>query len=1302
MSRQSTKNKKYALRKIGKVFGSCVVATVITLGGAAIMAPSVTVYASDTGAGGTEHIDALSSNDDGYKVIVPKKVIYRGNDQLDNETPTKVHTGYNGVSYILKANDVDENELEDHFNDKPMGELFNKLYDEDEDGQTDEKYKREDADKVNENAGNPIPGTEFVEPAVSEIKPEYPHLIDADVLYNPENDSNHDGKPDGADGKFDDQDTIVYSNKPITVNKNSEDNVINEDGTVVLSKYYRIHVNEGEHADKDDDIYEVGTKPTVTTNEIDFKTIYEPNDQDVAGHQIEKTPGKKGTSTTTTTYTVNPETGARTANPSTTEETEKPVNKVVLVGTKPKEVVETTPKTTRYVGDPDTPYNTKVTSVDGHDGSVTKKTTYDLDEHTGTVTPHETITERVDKVDTVIKVGNKQVTTSEIPMTVTYKEDPTLEGGKTVVDVEGAPGEKETTTVYDVSETDGSLSNPQATEKTTTVMTPRVVRVGTKPKEVETPIPSPTTYEANPDLKKDEKKTKTQGTPGKRIQEITYKWIPNTDKVEEVPGGDGEEDPTPTVIEVGNVEKEVVETEITTRYIPDETKTRDEKEVVTPGSKGVHTKTTTYSVNPNTGETHTPVVTEDDTPMEQKVVKVGIKPVETTEIIDITTKYIQDPDLDYGKTVIDNPGSEGKIVTTTTYTLNEQDGTTTENQPTVQKTEMVQKVVRVGVKPKVVETPIPYTTRYVEDNTKDKDYRETTQVGVKGKETTTTTYTMDPNTGTVTENKPTTVTEQPTEEIITVGTKPKVEEKELPFTTRYVEDNTKDKDYRETTQQGVKGKETKTTTYTLDTTNGTVTENNPTTDTEQPTEEIITVGTKPKVEEKELPFTTRYVEDNTKDKDYRETTQQGVKGKETKTTTYTLDTTNGTVTENAPTTDTEQPTEEIITVGTKPKVVETPETPQPKPGETPETPQPSQPTAPEEAPAQPGQPSEPENQPNLKVAPPTIAIVEEPNKASIEVKAPKKDADTVKITYPKSDGSGNEVLTLTKQPNGEWTLDKQPENVTLDKKTGTVTIPRESVVNKEKVQAQSKHKTSGYTPFVEAALSIEEANPEYPVTLWVDGAGTEIKERVEGQKVEAGEIPGYKWLSSRLENGLLTHTFEKVTNGTPTSPSSPSHPRTPSSSPSTSTPEKPNKAETPVVRTVWRDENGKDLKVPSVDKQEAGEVEGYEFVESHREGDDLTVHVFRSKQAQTPAPKDQTPSPEQAASPAPSKVSEQKGEAVATATSEKTVDSATSTKTSDKAELPNTGTEANATLASAGIMTLLAGLGLGFFKKKED
>ena len=41
-------------------------------------------------------------------------------------------------------------------------------------------------------------------------------------------------------------------------------------------------------------------------------------------------------------------------------------------------------------------------------------------------------------------------------------------------------------------------------------------------------------------------------------------------------------------------------------------------------------------------------------------------------------------------------------------------------------------------------------------------------------------------------------------------------------------------------------------------------------------------------------------------------------------------------------------------------------------------------------------------------------------------------------------------------------------------------------------------------------------------------------------------------------------------------------------------------------------------------------------------------------------------------------------------------------ETGKREELPNTGTEANATLAGAGLLTLLAGLGLGFFKKKED
>ena len=226
----------------------------------------------------------------------------------------------------------------------------------------------------------------------------------------------------------------------------------------------------------------------------------------------------------------------------------------------------------------------------------------------------------------------------------------------------------------------------------------------------------------------------------------------------------------------------------------------------------------------------------------------NLPPVETETKIPITTTYVEDKTIDYGKEIVESNGSEGKIVTTTPKIVNELDGIVTDGKPTEKETPMVPKVVKVGTKPTVVETTTPYTTRYVEDNTKDKDYREVTRTGKAGKTTTTTTYTLDPNTGAVTPNEPTTITEEAVEEVITVGTKPTVVETTTPYTTRYVEDNTKDKDYREVTRTGKAGKTTTTTTYTLDPNTGAVTPNEPTTITEEAVEEVITVGTKPKVE----------------------------------------------------------------------------------------------------------------------------------------------------------------------------------------------------------------------------------------------------------------------------------------------------------------------------------------------------------------------------------------------------------------------------------------------------------------------
>lgn len=1119
LSKNSNKYKKYAFRKIGKFFGPCVIATMISIG--ATLAVSPVAYASSNLSGPDTVIDNLASASDGYELFIPKGKVYVRNDKLESGTLKLKEEGYNGRSYILKANknendpELSESKIEDYFEENPMETLFEKLY-EDEDGNLDEKYKRKDSEEINKHAGESLNDPNYpylVEPKVSEVDPKYPHRLDAGIYNIGQDDVNKDGKGDSADGAINSDDTTIASDKPITVNPELEENRVNEDGTVELTKYYMIHVNPGDHAEKKDDVYEVGTKPT--------------------------------------------------------------------------EKVETIKKSTNYIADPDIAYNTKETSVAGRDGSITTTTTYDLNENTGVVTPIKKVT-TVEKEDEVVKVGNKEVITEKIAITTHYTADPKLEKDKQVTDNNGTEGTREITNVYDVSPTTGELSNPKRTENVTVAMVPKEVRVG-------------------------------------------------------------------------NVHKEVEETEITTRYIPDITKPRDEKEIVTQGSKGIRTTTTTYSVDEVTGATHTPVETVDNKPMVEKEVKVGIKPVESTEIIEITTKYVEDENLEYGKTVIDNEGSQGKIVTTKTYKLNEQDGTTSENEPTVQKTEMIQKVVRVGVKPKVEETPIPFPTRYERDDSIPNGQEVETVKGVDGKTVKKTTYTMNSDTGVVTPNEPTTETTQPVTRVVKVGTQPKVDVTPVRSPKRYEKDPEHEKGQPNQEVPGKPGTSTTTTTYEVDPKTGKVTEKVGDPVVVESTETVVKVPAKDKVVTEEIPVVTEYEDDPTLEPGTEKEVTPGQPGEKTTTTTYTVDGKTGDITETTTTKITKEMVKRMVKRGPK-----------------------------EGTPSQPGQPSEPEDQPNLKVAPPTIAIVEEPNKASFEVKAPKKDADTVKITYPKSDGSGNEVLTLTKQPSGEWTLDKQPEDVTLDKTTGIVTIPRESVVNKQKVQAQAKHKTSGYTPFVYAALSIEEANPEHPVTLWVDTAGKKLKEPVVGKKEPAGEIAGYKWLSSRLEEGILTHKFEKVTNETSSIPNQLESVTNNTNKPSNSTPEKSSEIKKSLIRTVWKTQDGKELKSPSTDKQEAGDFEGYEFVESHREGDNVTVHVFRAKKTATNTPNEKTTQPEE------------KQVAVATVTSDKKEEETLSSPTSERVELPNTGTVTNG-FFTVEVTAILAGLGILIpgIKKKE-
>ncbi len=1271
MSRQSTKNKKYALRKIGKVFGSCVVATVITLAGAAIMAPSVTVYASGNESGGQPVTD-ISAASEGYEVRVPKGKKYVRNDEIESHTPVLKETGHDGRSFILKAEPKDddpeltENNIFGYFYDNPMEGLFKKLYDEDEDGVIDDKYKRADADTINEHAGEDLNDPnipDLKEPRVSEIDPKYPHRVDAG-LTNITNiyDKNNDGKPDGADGEIDDQDTIVEANKPITADPKAEENVVKEDGTVVLSKYYRIHVNEEDTADKVDDIYEVGTKPKVERTPIPFETTYKRDDSVPEGTEEEVTAGVNGETVKTTTYELNVTTGEVTPNEPTTATT-NPTTRVVKRGTQPK--VERTP----------------------------------------------------------------------IPFETTYERDDSIPEGEERETTAGVPGEKVTTTTYEVNPKTGEVTANEPTSETTNPVT-RVVKRGTQPKVERTPIPFETTYERDDSIPEGEEREVTAGKNGETVKTTTYELNPTTGEVTANEPTTATTNPVTRVVKRGTqpkVEKTPIPFETT--YERDDSIPKGEERETTAGVNGEKVTTTTYEVNPKTGDVTANTPTSETTNPVTRVVKRGTQPkVERTEI-PFETTYERDDSVPEGTEEEVTAGKNGETVKTTTYELNPTTGEVTANEPTSVTTNAVTRVVKKGTQPKVEKTPIPFETRYERDDSIPEGEEREVTAGVNGETVKTTTYELNPTTGEVTANEPTSETTNPVTRVVKRGTQPKPGDKpETPKpkpgqpTTPYGAP-TQPVQPGETpeTPQPKPGETPETPQPKPGETPETPKpkpEGTPETPQPKPGETPETPQPKPG-ETPETPQPKPGETPETPQPKPGETpeTPQPKPGETPETpkpkpgeTPETPQPKPGETPETpqpkpGETPETPQPKPGETPETPQPKPGETPETPQPKPGETPETPkpkpegtpvqpaQPGEPTKPSGTPvqpAQPGEPTKPDGTPvkpedALNVLPPTPRIVERPGGNTVEVGVPTKDADTLSITFTKRNSTEKETIVTKKDEAGKWKIEKAPDGVTINPTDGLVYIPSKQVQPKTWVDTQTKHKNK-QSKIVRVMPNILDLEEFVGTTEWIDETGSALKSSEKGIH-EKGIFTGYEWKESILEGNVIKHIFKKVSTPVKPTPENPTRP-TPEI-PGKITPEKPSKAETPVVRTVWRDENGKDLKVPSVDKQEAGEIEGYDFVESHREGDDLTVHVFRTKQAQTP-------SPEQTPSPAPSKVSEQKGEAVATATSEKTVDSATYTKTSDKAELPNTGTEANASLASAGIMTLLAGLGLGFFKKKED
>ena len=283
--------------------------------------------------------------------------------------------------------------------------------------------------------------------------------------------------------------------------------------------------------------------------------------------------------------------------------------------------------------------------------------------------------------------------------------------------------------------------------------------------------------------------TRNFGTPNERVEGekgtkttvTTYEWNEASKSYKEKQLEPVIKKPTKTIIKVGTKSKvEEKEIPFKVEYKEDKTISPEDLETVwklrVEGKNGKSISTTTYTLNKETGE-----VTENTTTSIEKPVNefrvIGLKPEVTTEIIPITTKYEEDKTKEAGTTEIVNPGKEGKIITTINFRPeysgdNNEFSSTIAEEPVIDKTEMIQKVVKVGTKPKVTTEVIPVTTKEEKDDSKVVGTTETVNPGKEGKIVTTTPYILNEKDGTVKEGTPIVEKTEMVQKVVKVGTHP--------------------------------------------------------------------------------------------------------------------------------------------------------------------------------------------------------------------------------------------------------------------------------------------------------------------------------------------------------------------------------------------------------------------------------------------------------------------------------------------------------------------------------------------------
>ncbi|HEM4952862.1 TPA: G5 domain-containing protein [Streptococcus suis] len=285
-------------------------------------------------------------------------------------------------------------------------------------------------------------------------------------------------------------------------------------------------------------------------------------------------------------------------------------------------------------------------------------------------------------------------------------------------------------------------------------------------------------------------------------------------------------------------------------------------------------------------------------PAKEQVVRVGTKPIEgqvekeSLRTIDFARRYESNDQLEYGQTRTKQPGQSGQEKVISTYqTIKGVEGQFISSR-IVPVRPVQDEIIEVGTKPQIrIEQEEP-VIEYVPEPAKERNVQTVLQEGHAKETIYRTVYNLDTNSGQVMPIQlPGTVSHPGQVRRISVGTKPTITKKALPFTEETIPNSTLYVGERVIVRPGRAGEEITTVHYTLNPRTGETSASQPQIQEIAAVTQVVQVGTKAvdrtveTVDSRDIAFKTEYRADSTLPYPQREELQVGSNGVERITTT---------------------------------------------------------------------------------------------------------------------------------------------------------------------------------------------------------------------------------------------------------------------------------------------------------------------------------------------------------------------------------------------------------------------------------